>query len=47
MTVFRQRKSGQRDFRVWNPQLVSYASYMNEDGTITGDPATLEFTQVP
>lgn len=45
-TVFSQRKPGQGDYRVWNPQLVSYAGYRNEDGTVTGDPNTLEFTEV-
>ena len=46
MTVFRQRKVGHDDFRVWNGQLISYAGYKNQDGTIRGDPASLEFTQV-
>ena len=45
-TIFSQRKPGQGDFRVWNPQLVAYAGYRNEDGTITGDPGTVEFTEV-
>ncbi|XP_037787775.1 nitric oxide synthase, salivary gland-like [Penaeus monodon] len=46
LTVFPQRLSGRRDFRVWNPQLIAYAGYRNDDGSVTGDPAWAEFTQV-
>ena len=45
MTVFRQRKSGTSDFRVWNTQLISYAGYRTANGTVKGDPASLEFTE--
>jgi hypothetical protein len=31
---------------VWNPQLISYAGYKNPDGSITGDPQNVEFTEV-
>ena len=31
---------------MWNPQLISYASYKNPDGSITGDPLNVEFTEV-
>ena len=46
ITVFPQRTDGKHDFRVWNPQLISYASYKNPDGSITGDPLNVEFTEV-
>ncbi|KAK3768095.1 hypothetical protein RRG08_004637 [Elysia crispata] len=46
ITIFPQRKEGRRDFRVWNSQLVSYAGYKQEDGTILGDPANVEFTEL-
>ncbi|XP_050717213.1 nitric oxide synthase, salivary gland-like [Eriocheir sinensis] len=46
ITVFPERVAGRRDFRVWNQQLVAYAGYKNEDGSVTGDPAYVEFTQV-
>lgn len=46
LTVFPQRQSGRRDFRVWNPQLIAYAGYRADDGSVTGDPAWAEFTQV-
>lgn len=47
ITVFPQRSDGKHDFRVWNSQLIRYAGYQMPDGTIRGDPACVEFTQVP
>ncbi|XP_028400716.1 nitric oxide synthase, brain-like isoform X2 [Dendronephthya gigantea] len=46
ITVFPQRRGPGRDFRVWNSQLIRYAGYKKEDGTIIGDPAGVEFTDV-
>ncbi|NP_001166455.1 nitric oxide synthase, inducible [Cavia porcellus] len=46
ITVFPQRTDGKHDFRVWNAQLIRYAGYQMPDGTIQGDPANLEFTQL-
>lgn len=46
ITIFPQRTDGKHDFRVWNQQLISYAAYKLEDGTIIGDPVNLEFTEV-
>lgn len=46
ITVFPQRSDGKHDFRIWNSQLIRYAGYQMPDGTIRGDPATLEFTQL-
>ncbi|GFR97300.1 nitric oxide synthase, partial [Elysia marginata] len=46
ITIFPQRKEGRRDFRLWNSQLVRYAGYKMEDGSIIGDPAGVEFTDV-
>ena len=34
------------DFRVWNVQLIRYAGYKQNDGSILGDPANVEFTEV-
>uniref|UniRef100_A0A8D1KYX2 Nitric oxide synthase n=1 Tax=Sus scrofa TaxID=9823 RepID=A0A8D1KYX2_PIG len=45
ITVFPQRSDGKHDFRVWNAQLIRYAGYQMPDGTIIGDPASVEFTQ--
>jgi len=44
--VFPQRTDGQHDFRVWNSQLIRYAGYKITDGTIIGDPASVDFTEV-
>ncbi|NXW68045.1 NOS2 protein, partial [Hirundo rustica] len=46
ITVFPQRTDGQHDFRVWNSQLIRYAGYPMPDGSVLGDPATVEFTQL-
>lgn len=45
--MFPQRSDGKHDFRVWNSQLIRYAGYQMPDGTVRGDPACVEFTQVP
>lgn len=46
ITVFPQRTDDTHDYRVWNPQLIAYAGYKNADGTVTGDPINIEFTEV-
>ncbi|KAH0627743.1 hypothetical protein JD844_003884 [Phrynosoma platyrhinos] len=46
ITIFPQRIVGRGDFRIWNQQLVRYAGYKQPDGTILGDPATVELTEV-
>ncbi|XP_040856557.1 nitric oxide synthase, inducible isoform X3 [Ochotona curzoniae] len=46
ITVFPQRSDGRHDFRIWNTQLIRYAGYQMPDGTIQGDPANAEFTQL-
>uniref|UniRef100_A0A6I8NDU9 Nitric oxide synthase n=1 Tax=Ornithorhynchus anatinus TaxID=9258 RepID=A0A6I8NDU9_ORNAN len=46
ITIFPQRTDGKHDFRVWNAQLIRYAGYKEPDGTILGDPANVEFTNI-
>ena len=46
MTIFPQRRGPGRDFRIWNSQFVRYAGYKQPDGSILGDPANVEFTEV-
>ena len=46
ITVFPQRTDIKHDYRVWNAQFLSYAGYRGLDGTITGDPVNVEFTEV-
>ena len=45
MTVFGAADS-RRAPRIWNPQLIRYAGWRLLDGTVLGDPAQVEFTQV-
>ena len=46
ITVFAPRMKPNDDFRVWNSQLIRYAGYKQNDGSILGDPASVEFTEV-
>jgi len=46
VTVFPQKKPGREGPRIWNEQLLRYAAYKMEDGTIIGDPVNVEFTQI-
>ncbi|XP_050780082.1 nitric oxide synthase, brain [Gopherus flavomarginatus] len=46
ITIFPQRTDGKHDFRVWNSQLIRYAGYKQPDGTILGDPANVELTEI-
>ena len=46
ITVFPQRAPGRGDFRIWNSQLVRYAGYRQQDGSVRGDPANVEITEV-
>ncbi|XP_073985034.1 nitric oxide synthase isoform X2 [Rhodnius prolixus] len=46
ITIFPHRTDGKHDFRIWNKQLISYAGYKSKDGTVIGDPACVEFTEI-
>ncbi|KAK3576127.1 hypothetical protein CHS0354_043096 [Potamilus streckersoni] len=46
ITIFPPRTDERRDFRVWNPQLISYAGYKQPDGNVIGDPINVEFTEL-
>ncbi|XP_048370628.1 nitric oxide synthase, brain isoform X1 [Sphaerodactylus townsendi] len=46
ITIFPQRTDDKHDFRVWNSQLIRYAGYKQPDGTILGDPASVELTEI-
>uniref|UniRef100_A0A8C7UQJ9 Nitric oxide synthase, inducible n=1 Tax=Oncorhynchus mykiss TaxID=8022 RepID=A0A8C7UQJ9_ONCMY len=46
ITVFPPRKEDGHDFRVWNSQLLKYAGYQMPDGSIQGDPSSVEFTKI-
>ncbi|XP_030075624.1 nitric oxide synthase 1 [Microcaecilia unicolor] len=46
ITIFPQRTDGKQDFRIWNAQLIRYAGYKQSDGSILGDPANVELTEI-
>ncbi|XP_054847151.1 nitric oxide synthase, endothelial isoform X2 [Eublepharis macularius] len=46
ITIFPQRTVGRGDFRIWNSQLIRYAGYQQPDGTVLGDPANVEITEL-
>ncbi|THU86598.1 hypothetical protein K435DRAFT_868134 [Dendrothele bispora CBS 962.96] len=46
MTIFPQKLPGRTGPRIWNHQLTRYAAYRLPDGTIIGDSANLELTDV-
>ena len=46
ITIFPPRREGQPDFRIWNSQLISFAGYRDSDGSVTGDAANVDFTEV-
>ncbi|RWS11815.1 nitric oxide synthase: inducible-like protein [Dinothrombium tinctorium] len=46
ITVFPQRVPGREDFRVWNPQLIGFAGYVQENGDVVGDRGRIQFTKV-
>lgn len=46
ITIFPPRIEGREDFRVWSPQMLSYAGYQQEDGTVIGDPSKVQLTRI-
>lgn len=46
ITIFPQRSDGKTDFRIWNAQLIRYAGYRQPNGSVLGDPASLELTEL-
>jgi nitric-oxide synthase, bacterial len=46
ISIFAPDSPGQPGIRIWNPQLIRYAGYRQPDGTIVGDPAHTEFTEI-
>ncbi|XP_078277885.1 nitric oxide synthase 1 [Rhinoraja longicauda] len=46
ITIFPQKTDKEHDFRIWNSQLLKYAGYKQSDGSIVGDPASADFTEV-
>lgn len=46
ITIFPQRILGREDYRIWNPQLLSFAGYLQADGNVVGDPGRVKFTRI-
>uniref|UniRef100_A0A8B9M195 Nitric oxide synthase 3 n=1 Tax=Accipiter nisus TaxID=211598 RepID=A0A8B9M195_9AVES len=46
ITIFPQRTPGRGDFRIWNTQLIRYAGYRQPDGSVLGDPANVDITEL-
>jgi nitric-oxide synthase, bacterial len=46
MTIFRPSLPGQASVRIWNPQLIRYAGYRQQDGSVVGDPLHVELSEV-
>ena len=46
ITILPQRKEPNKDFQIWNTLMLSWAGYRQPDGTVIGDPASVEFTEV-
>ncbi|EFM12485.1 Nitric-oxide synthase [Paenibacillus curdlanolyticus YK9] len=48
ITVFPQLQADKPEdaLRIWNHQLIRYAGYEHEDGSITGDPHSASFTRI-
>lgn len=45
-TIFPQRSEANKDFRIWNSQLLGFAGYRQPNGAVIGDPANVEFTEM-
>lgn len=46
ISIFAPDSPGQSGIRIWNPQLIRYAGYRQVDGSIVGDPAQTELTEI-
>ncbi|MEU6467639.1 nitric oxide synthase oxygenase [Streptomyces sp. NPDC046976] len=46
ISIFAPDTPGRPAARVWNAQLIKYAGYRQQDGTVLGDAASLDFTDV-
>jgi nitric-oxide synthase, bacterial len=45
ITVFAPQLPGEPGIRIWNPQLIRYAGYLQADGSVIGDPLHVNLTQ--
>ncbi|KAI8502299.1 Nitric oxide synthase, brain [Branchiostoma belcheri] len=46
ISIFPMRTDGKHDWKFWNKLLFQYAGYEQPDGSVIGDPGSLELTKV-
>ena len=46
ISIFAPQQPGKKGIRIWNPQLIRYAGYRQADGSVVGDPAQCELTEI-
>jgi nitric-oxide synthase len=46
ITIFAPAAPREPGIRIWNPQLIRYAGYHQADGSVVGDPANADLTDV-
>ncbi len=46
MSVFAPQMPESPGIRIWNPQAIRYAGYRQLDGSVVGDPAHIELTEI-
>lgn len=46
ISIFAPQIPGRSGIRIWNSQLIRYAGYLQQDGTIIGDPLQRELTEI-
>lgn len=45
ISIFAPQQPGKKGIRIWNPQLIRYAGYRQDDGSVVGDPAHCSLTE--
>ena len=46
ISIFRERRPGKKDLRVWNGLVLGFAGYEQEDGSVVGDPSSVNITKI-
>lgn len=46
ITIFPPRTDGHHDYKVWNTQLIQFAGHKQPDGSVIGDPNSVELTEI-
>ena len=46
ISIFAPDRPKQTGIRIWNPLLIRYAGYCQADGSLIGDPAQIELTEI-